>query len=127
MKNYFLILVLLLGCTPQEFLISSSYQHWVGGRKESGSGTNYSFKLIAPSTDANFTIDKMYAHNNELLFKISPETFQKGDTLVIKAFKSEKNWNSIEKAEAKIDYSLYQKKQSLVIEELTEKEKLYYP
>ena len=71
------------------FLISSTYQHWVGGLKESGSGTNYSFKLVAPSEHSTFQVTNVYAHNYKLHFSTLPTTYQRGDTLLISGIKSE--------------------------------------
>ena len=52
MKKHLFFLLILFSCNTQDFIISSTYQHWIGGRKESGSGTNYRFKCIAPDNDS---------------------------------------------------------------------------
>ncbi len=126
MKNYLLICIILLSCTPQEFLVSSSYQHWVGGRKETGSGTNYIFTLVAPDRYTNFKINGIYAHNTILRFNVNPPEFEKGDTLKINAYKSKEKQqtNSIK---AIINYKLFNKDYSLPIQKMTELDKLYYP
>ncbi|MDA8963600.1 hypothetical protein N9H50_00745 [bacterium] len=126
MKNYFLICILLLSCTPQEFLVSSSYQHWVGGRKESGSGTNYKFTIVAPEHHNNFQINEIFAHNSALRFSIYPENFEKGDTLKINAYKNEKKKTDSQKQDV-ISYQLFDKTIILPIDDMKELEKLYYP
>ena len=126
MKNYLLICILLLSCTPQEFLISSTYQHWVGGRKERGSGTNYKFTLVAPERHTNFKVKGIYAHNTVLRFSMIPENFEKGDTLKISAYKSQEKYQT-DSIDALIKYQLFDKDYSLPIQEMTSLDKLYYP
>ncbi|MBL6658403.1 MAG: hypothetical protein ISR00_02655 [Flavobacteriales bacterium] len=126
MKNYLLICIILLSCTPQEFLISSTYQHWVGGRKESGSGTNYKFTLVTPEGHTNFKVKGIYAHNTVLRFSMIPENFEKGDTLKINAYKSQEKYQT-DSIDAIIIYQLFDKDYPLPIQEMTELDKLYYP
>lgn len=126
MKNYLIICLCLFSCNPPNFLISSTYQHWVGGLKESGSGTNYSFKLVAPSEHSTFQVTDVYAHNYKLHFSILPTTYQRGDTLLISGIKSEENWTSKD-LQAKIEYNLLNQSYSIPIKELRELDKLYYP
>ena len=59
MNKYLFLILSLISCNTQNFLISSTYQHWVGGRPESGSGTNYKFKLIAPESDLSFKVKSL--------------------------------------------------------------------
>ena len=126
MKKYILICIILLSCIPQEFLISSSYQHWVGGRKETSSGTNYTFTLVAPEHHTNFKINGIYAHNTVLRFNLNPQEFKKGDTLRINAYKG-KEQQQTDPYEALINYQLFDKNHSLPIQKMTELDKLYYP
>jgi len=126
MKNYFFFCILLLSCTTSELLVSSSYQHWVGGRKETGSGTNYKFKLLAPEDHSKFIIQSVYAHNCVLNFNLYPSDFVKGDTLLIKAIKSDQYW-PLDSSVAQINYILSDQTYSIYISEMIELEKLFYP
>lgn len=126
MKNFLIIYFLLLACNSQSFLISSSYQDWVGGLKESGSGTNYNFKIVAPASQSNFSIETVYAHERLLRFNVLPKSFERGDTLIISGYKSKQNWQS-EGLSAKIEYLLNDRLNSIAINEMTKLEKLYYP
>jgi hypothetical protein len=125
MKKYLLFSLILISCTPQNFLISSTFQHWVGGRKETGSGTNYKFKIVAPESDAEFKIKSIHAHHKVLGFSTHPSTFSKGDTLVISAYKTKTVWES--DTLCKIGYLFNNKTFNLVPKEMKELEKLLYP
>lgn len=125
MKKYLLISLLLLSCTPQYFIISSTYQHWVGGRKETGTGTNYRFKIIAPENSQKFNVTNIHAHKKVLGFSINPATFSKGDTLIIAAYKTKTKWQS--DTMCKIKYTLNNQSYELVPEKMKELEKLLYP
>ena len=126
MKNYLIICLILLACNSQNILVSTSYQHWVGGLKESGSGTNYTFKIVAPANQSNFSVETVYAHERLLHFNIFPKSFERGDTLIISGYKSEQYWQS-ESLPAKIEFQLNGKFRSLPINEMTKLDKLYYP
>jgi len=106
--------------------VSSSYQHWVGGRKEAGSGTNYTLILVALERHTNFKINGIYAHNTALKFNVNPQEFEKGDTLKINAYKS-KEKQQTDSIEALINYQLFDKNYHLPIQKMTELDKLYYP
>lgn len=123
MRYFFLLF--LCGCSSVDILISSSYQQWVGGRQETGSGTNYTFTLIAPDRSNNFIITELYAQQHQLQFKM-PKQFEKGDTLKIWAFKTDIKWSS-DKNEAKICYEKKGEKFEIQIQEMTRLERLYYP
>lgn len=125
MKRCLFFSLILLSCNTQDFLISSTYQQWIGGRPETGSGTNYRFKMIAPDSHNNFYIEKIKAHQRVLNHSIEPQTFQKGDTLKVFAYKSKEVWNS--DTICKIQYRLNKKTYSIEPKELKKLEKLYYP
>lgn len=125
MKIYLFFFLILFSCNTQELLISSTYQHWVGGRPETGSGTNYRFQVVAPDNDANFQIEQIKAYRKALMHSINPEKYQKGDTLMVFAYKSKELWNS--DTICKIQYKLKGKTYSIVPKELKELEKLLYP
>ena len=125
MKKHLFFLVILFSCNTQDFIISSTYQHWIGGRPETGSGTNYRFQCIAPANDSSFKIQSIKAYQKVLNYSIKPENFEKGDTLMVFAYKSKKDWNS--DTLCKIDYELNDKDKSLIINELIQLEKLLYP
>lgn len=125
MKNYLLLSLVLISCTPQSFLISSTYQQWVGGRPETGSGTNYRFQCIAPANNSSFKIQSIKAHQKVLKYSINPENFEKGDTIMIFAYKSKEDWNS--DTLCKIQYQLNSKDYVLIPKELKQLERLLYP
>ena len=116
----------LISCSSNKMVISSSYQHWVGGLKESGSGTNYTFKIVAPANQSNFSVETVYAHERLLHFNIFPKSFNRGDTLIISGYKSDQYWQS-DGLSAMIEYQLNESLHSLPIREITKLEKLYYP
>lgn len=125
MKRCLFFLLIILSCNTQDFLLSSTYQHWVGGRQETGSGTNYRFKIVAPDSHKNFQIEKIKAHKKALHHNINPETFQKGDTIMVFAYKSKDRWNS--DTTCTIQYTLNKKSYTIEPQDLKELEKLYYP
>ena len=125
MKIYLFFFLILFSCNTQDFLLSSTYQHWVGGRPETGSGTNYRFQLIAPADNNTFVIESVKAHKKNLKFSVKPKKFQKGDTLMIAAYKSQEQWQS--DTLCKIIYDLNNKTYSIVPKELKELERLLYP
>lgn len=125
MKKHLIFLVILFSCNTQEFIISSTYQHWIGGRPETGSGTNYRFKCIAPANDSFFKIQSIKAHQKVLNYSIKPEKFEKGDTLLLFAYKSKEIWDS--DTVCKIQYQLNDKKYSIIPKDLKELEQLLYP
>ena len=125
MNKYLFLLVALISCNTQNFLISSTYQHWTGGRPETGSGTNYKFKLIAPDHELSFKIESLKAHQRVLKFNLSPEKYEKGDTIMIFAYKSEEDWHSNNVCE--IQYQLKNKKHIFFPKKLKEIERLLYP
>ena len=125
--NYILIICLfLISCSSNKMVISSSYQHWVGGLKESGSGTNYTFKIVTPASQSDFSVEAVYAHERLLRFNVFPKSFKRGDTLIISGYKSEQYWQS-DGLSAMIEYQLNESLHSLPIREITKLEKLYYP
>lgn len=126
MKYILTICLFLISCSSNKMVISSSYQHWVGGLKESGSGTNYTFKIVAPASQSDFSVEAVYAHERLLYFNIFPKSFNLGDTLIISGSKSEQYWQS-ESLPAKIEFQLNGKFRSLPINEMTKLDKLYYP
>ena len=126
MKYILTICLFLISCSSNKMVISSSYQHWVGGLKESGSGTNYTFKIVAPANQSNFSVETVYAHERLLYFNIFPKSFNRGDTLIISGSKSDQYWQS-EGLPAKIEFQLNGKFRSLPINEMTKLDKLYYP
>jgi hypothetical protein len=123
-KNLFFFLI-LLSCNTQDFLLSSTYQHWVGGRPESGSGTNYRFHFIAPANDSSFKIQSIKAHRKILNFRVNPESFQKNDTIMVSAYKSKDAWNS--DTICKIQYQINSRKFTIIPKDLKELERLLYP
>tara|TARA_B100000886_G_C20424380_1_gene493165 strand:- start:1005 stop:1382 length:378 start_codon:yes stop_codon:yes gene_type:complete len=125
MKTYLSFLLILFSCNTQDFLISSTYQHWIGGRPETGSGTNYRFQCIAPANNSDFKIHSIKAHQKVLNYNIKPKNFNKGDTLMVFAYKSKKDWNS--DTLCKIDYELNGKDKTIILNELIQLEKLLYP
>ena len=125
MKKHLFFLFILFSCNTQDFIISSTYQHWIGGRPETGSGTNYRLQCIAPANDSSFKIQSIKAHQKVLNYSIKPENFEKGDTLMVFAYKSKEDWNS--DTLCKIDYQLYGKDYTLVPKELKQLERLLYP
>ena len=126
MKKCLFFSLILLSCNTQDFLLSSTYQHWVGGRKESGSGTNYKFTLIAPADNLNFSVTSIYAHDRSLRFSVYPKKFTKGDTLFVNGSKSNESWESSNSI-GKLEYEYFDKKYALPIKKLTKLEKLHYP
>ena len=125
MKKHLFFFFILLSCNTQDFIISSTYQHWIGGRPETGRGTNYRFNIIAPDSHNNFFIEQIKAHQRVLNYSTEPQIFQKGDTLKIFAYKSKEVWNS--DTICKIQYRLNKKTYSIELKELKKLEKLYYP
>ena len=125
MNKYLFLILTLISCNTQNFFISSTYQHWIGGRPESGSGTNYKFRLIAPESDLSFKIKSLKAHQKVLKFNLAPQKFEKGDTIMIFAYKSEEDWSSNTLCE--IQYELNDKKYFFFPKELKEIERLLYP
>jgi len=125
MKKYLFFFLILFSCNTQDFIISSTYQQWIGGRPETGSGTNYRFKMIALDSHNNFHIEKIKAHQRVLNHSIEPQIFQKGDTLKVFAYKSKEVWNS--DTICKIQYILNKKTFSIEPKEFIKLEKLYYP
>ena len=125
MKKYLFFFLILFSCNTQDFLISSTYQQWIGGRPETGNGTNYRFKMIALDSHNNFHIEKIKAHQRVLNHSIEPQIFQKGDTLKVIAYKSKEVWNS--DTICKIQYILNKKTFSIEPKEFIKLEKLYYP
>lgn len=125
MKFYLFFFLILFSCNTQDFMLSSTYQHWVGGRPETGSGANYRFKLLAPDNNGNFQIEQIKAHRKILEYRLIPESFEKGDTLLIVAYKGQKAWES--DTICKIEYKIKNKAYSIVPKELKELEKLLYP
>ena len=123
MRYFFLLF--LCACSSSEILVSSDYQNWAGGRVETGSGTNYTFTLIAPEQENNFIITKIFAQKHQLRFKM-PEQFEAGDTLKIRAFKSKKKWES-NTSEAKIYYLKNVREYEINIPTMNKLENLYYP
>tara|TARA_B100000963_G_scaffold135678_1_gene118051 strand:- start:2043 stop:2360 length:318 start_codon:yes stop_codon:yes gene_type:complete len=105
--------------------VSSSYQDWVGGRPETGSGTNYHFEFIAPENDSLFKIQSIKAHNRYLDFNLNPLKFNKGDSLKVFAYKNKKVWNS--DTVCKITYKIRKKKYILVPNDLKKLDRLLYP
>ncbi|MEC8273251.1 MAG: hypothetical protein VXZ76_00240, partial [Bacteroidota bacterium] len=118
-------LVILFSCNTQDFLISSTFQHWIGGRPETGSGTNYHFQCIAPANDSSFKILAIKAHHKVLNYSLKPKNYEKGDTLMVFANRSKEVWNS--DTLCKIVYKLYDKDYTLVPKELKQLERLLYP
>lgn len=125
MKKCLLIPLLLFSCSPQYFLISSNFQHWVGGRPETGSGTNYNFKIVAPENDKAFKIESIKSHKKILGFRINPPKFSKGDTLIISAYKTKTVWES--DTLCKIKYKINNTSFTIMPKEMEELEKLLYP
>ncbi len=125
MKKHLFLLAILFSCNTQDFIISSTYQHWTGGRQETGSGTNYRLQCIALANDSFFKIQSIKAHQKILNFSIKPENFEKGDTLMVFAYKSKEDWNS--DTLLKIEYQLYGKDYTLIPKELKQLESLLYP
>ena len=60
------------------------------------------------------------AHQKVLNYSIKPDNFEKGDTLMVFAYKSKEDWNS--DTICKIDYQLYSKDYTLVPKELKQLE-----
>ena len=125
MKKHLFFLVILFSCNTKDFIISSTYQHWIGGRPETGSGTNYRFQCIAPANDSSFKIQSIKAHQKVLNYSINPKNFEKGDTLMVFAYNSKEIWNS--DTVCKIQYQLNDNKYSIVLKDLKELERLLYP
>lgn len=125
MKNKLLILSIIFSCNTTEFLVSSSYQDWVGGRPETGSGTNYYFKFIAPENDSLFKIQSIKAHKRYLNFNVSPLKFNKGDSLKVFAYKNKEVWNS--DTVCVIIYKIRKKDYILVPNNLKKLDRLLYP
>ena len=125
MKKHLFFLLILFSCNTQDFIISSTFQHWVGGRPETGNGTNYRFQFIAPANNSSFKIQSIKAHQKILNYNITPKNYEKEDTLMVIAYKSKEDWNS--DTLCKIDYQLYGKDYTLVPKELKQLEKLLYP
>ena len=125
MRKHLFFLIILFSCNTQDFIISSTYQHWTGGRQETGSGTNYRLQCIALANDSFFKIQSIKAHQKILNFSIKPENFEKGDTLMVFAYKSKEDWNS--DTLLKIEYQLYGKDYTLIPKELKQLESLLYP
>lgn len=125
MKFYLFFFLILFSCNTQDFILSSTYQHWVGGRPETGSGTNYRFNIVAPADDNNFKIESIKAHKKILKYSINPQEFNKGDTLKVVAYKSQEAWQS--DTICKINYKLKGKAYSFTPKELKELERLLYP
>ena len=125
MKKYLFFLFILFSCNTKDFIISSTYQHWIGGRTETGSGTNYRFQCIALANDSSFKIESIKAHQKVLNYNIKPENFKKGDTIMVFAYKSKEDWNS--DTLCKIQYQLNSRKYSTEPKDLKELERLLYP
>tara|TARA_B100001057_G_C22846361_1_gene949217 strand:+ start:1681 stop:2058 length:378 start_codon:yes stop_codon:yes gene_type:complete len=125
MKKFLFFLFILFSCNTQDFIISSTYQQWIGGRPETGSGTNYRFQCIAPANDSSFEIQSIKAHQKVLNYNIKPENFNKGDTVMVFAYKSKEEWNS--DTVCKIQYQLNGEKYSIAPKYLKELERLLYP
>lgn len=126
MKAIFLLVALLTACQSGHKLrvIEASEQKWTGGRIETGSGTNYAMKIIAPENNQKFFIQEVCIYNQTIAFNAVPSTFFKGDTLTITGYKT----GSL--CEAKNDmiyYKIEEKTDSAIIQKILKKERLFYP
>ena len=70
-------------------------------------------------------IKSIKAHQKVLNYSLKPENYEKGDTIMVFAYKSKVVWNS--DTLCKIDYQLYGKDYNLVPNELKQLERLLYP
>jgi hypothetical protein len=115
--------VVLTSCTSTNYLINVSAQDWVGGLKNSGSGTNYQIHLIAPENHLLFNIKQICINEKKHNYTISPAEFNKGDTILIRSR------NHPEKClyENKIEYTILDKQHQINIDSITELPKLFYP
>lgn len=96
MKYLFIILCLFAWFRPAPFeLLKADFQSSVGGRVESGITHTYTFSVVAKYGSDRMTVNHLWVDTT--YFKVQPykqnadlsfsQTWEKGDTLFIKAFK----------------------------------------
>ena len=122
MKKILFIAILFSSCTSTNILLNVSSQEWTGGLKESGSGTNYKFILIAPESDNAFSVNDICVDGKLYNGVIYQKNFNKGDTLLISSRKTTESCNQ----ENVISYFLNEEKQYLKIDSIERLPKLLY-
>lgn len=124
MKIFFIgVLVLMMACSSPVLILNVSSQKWVGGQVKTGSGVNYEIKMIAPADKNEFIINDICLNNISHPFIISPKSFQKSDTIIIRPRKSDVPCNT----NNRIVYSINNKSSILSIDSIQELPKLFYP
>ena len=145
----FLIAFILCLFGPKVKLIDATSQDWIAGRYESGRGTDFVISLKARGGSDNIRVEKLwvdgYMYEVEAvkdLAKRSDKSFDRGDTLYVKAGKklkpdkegkmkqvSGKNIDPEKEYEgaALLAYTWKGKRKYLVIKEFNELEKIIYP
>jgi hypothetical protein len=106
-------------------LLSVTSQSWIGGRQETGSGTNYRIKLIAPESNNYFHIQKVCIENVELNFNTLPKAFEKGDTVSLNGRKATSHCSTL--SIGVVHYQLKGCNDSLIISNIQKLPQLFYP
>ncbi len=155
----FLVLFLGLFCIfscPKLELMNASESSWVGGRFDSGKGTNYTVRLVAKKSSEKLHIDQMWLKKDSatfLYFPVKPQRqlkdfsitneFAKNDTIYIQANRTQRpneegvmeevvnaeyvNVPYVFEGEALIGYTWKGKRRYMEISGFDKKETVYYP
>jgi hypothetical protein len=141
------ILLILCGTKLKE--IEATSQQWMGGRYESGRGTDYIIKLQAKGGSDKLVVDRLWVGENSFevravkdLARMSVRDFAKNDTIYLRAglkYQPDENGNMVQvtgekvepprdfEGEALISYTWKGKRRFLEIDEFTVLEKIIYP
>jgi len=151
MKSLLFIFLCFFGwfsSTPFK-VIEATSQFSAGGRAESGTTTEYTFKIVSSQSSDKLTIDEVwidstffkaqpYKQNSDLSFS---QTWEKGDTLFLKVSIRKlpddkgrlKDFNGPTKAlpykyagKALIGYAVNSKRKYLIVEEIKTLPRVYY-
>ena len=126
MKKLVLGCLLLCSCASSNLsLLSVTSQSWIGGRQETGSGTNYRVELIASESNNYFHIQKVCIENAEISFNTLPMAFEKGDTVSLSGRKTRTHCNT--QSIGAIHYQLRGGNDSLIISNIQKLPQLFYP
>ncbi len=126
MKKVILGCLLLSSCASSHpSLLSATSQNWIGGRQETGSGTNYSINLIVPESSDCFLIQKVCIENKELSFNSFPKAYEKGDTISLNGRKTTSQCTTF--SAGVIHYKSGDFNDSLSISNIHKLPQLFYP